>query len=161
MTEVRQQQVPSHPAKQPQVNRSYGRLIQTEPTAATPANCEPNAAGHIITHTDRDAGNRGDDTAGSGQQHHDLHKNLAHDSLLSLKSITTEEGSRETHEITPISLENNVNQLPQHLLEENQLQHLLEENQLPQHLIQENQLPRHLIEERQLPQHLIEENQLP
>jgi hypothetical protein len=47
-----------------------------------------------------------------------------------------------------MSLESNVNHLPQHIIEENQLpQHLIEENQLPQHLTDESELPQHLLED--------------
>jgi hypothetical protein len=114
VTEEHQQQIQSHPLKMQQVNRSYGRCMQIQQIAGTQGNSEPNAAGHIITHNDRDAGSRGDDTASSVEQHHDLRKHLGHDQLLSLKSITTE----ETQGITPMSLESHGNHLPQHLLED-------------------------------------------
>jgi hypothetical protein len=112
-----QQQVPSRSVKEQQVNRSYGRCMQTHPTAGTPDNSEPAATGQIITQNDRNVGSSGDDAARNIQQHLHLHKYLALDALPSQDVISMEEATRETQEIKPISVENSVNQLPHLLLE--------------------------------------------
>jgi hypothetical protein len=118
VTQNHQHQVPSHPVKKQQVNRSYGRRMLTQSTAGTPDNSEPTAAGQIITLNDRDVGSSGDDSASNAQQHLNPYKHLVHDTLLSQDVITTEEVTGETQEMNPMSFESSMNQLPQHLLED-------------------------------------------
>jgi hypothetical protein len=113
-----QQQVPSHPLTKQQVDRPYGRCMQTHPTAGTLDNSEPSAASQIITQNIRYIGSSGDDAANNVEQHLRPHKQHAYDVLLSQDVISTEEVTRETQEMKPVSLQNSVNQLPQCLLED-------------------------------------------
>jgi hypothetical protein len=116
-TGVHEQKVSSYPVQQQRVNGSYGSCMETQRTAGTQGNSEPDAAGQTFTHSARDIGSSGDDTASNTQQHLYLYKHLGHDPLLSQNSITTAEET-EIQKIIPTSLENSVTQLPQRLLED-------------------------------------------
>jgi hypothetical protein len=67
--------------------------MQTQPIAGTTDSSEPNAAGQMINHIDRDVGSSGDGTANNIQQHHYLYQQQqpADNSGLLQNMVTREE----------------------------------------------------------------------
>jgi hypothetical protein len=121
ITEHHQQQVQSGAVTKRQDNSSYGRRLQIRPSAETPDNNEPAATGHINTQNERNIGSSGDDATRNVQQDLHHHKQLALNALLFQNVISTEENTKEDREVKPMSLENSVSQLPQRLLEDNEV----------------------------------------